>query len=34
LRHGTVEEEELDIYHILDDHDEIVNLVKSTPVRC
>jgi uncharacterized protein (TIGR00730 family) len=34
LRHGTVEETELAIYHILDDHDEIVRIVKSTPIRC
>ena len=33
LGRNTVDAEDLELYKILDDEDEIVNLIKNTPVR-
>lgn len=33
LSRGTIDDEDLTLYHILDDEDEIINVIKNAPVR-
>jgi uncharacterized protein (TIGR00730 family) len=33
LSRGTIDPDDMELYHILDDEDEIINVIKSAPVR-
>jgi uncharacterized protein (TIGR00730 family) len=33
LTRGTIVEDDINLYHIIDNHDEIIDLIKKTPIR-
>jgi len=33
ISRGTISAEELELFHIIDDHDEIINLIKEVKIQ-